>query len=377
MAMSILRATEPAMLSKLIRLVVVGALVAPGLAAADGVRHLPPAETRAAEPLELVATIDAASARDVFVYYRTVGAAAWAVAPFAQRDGRQWVAVIPPTAVVAPGVEYYLASTATGDPTAAPPAPEFATADAPHPVAVRLTLRDERKQRDLLRTRGRRSRAHAAFEWVDFGERTSDAGAVVPDRYYRIDLDFAYRLLAYPLEEIRFGYTRLEGITPNAERDVPAACTPETEDTTSCRLDAGFKVGGWFELGLALAEGVRFDGRGMFTANQESFALGARGELRAGDADGNHLALAVEYMADVGTVGSFRLGWASVPKVPMAMSVEVTDLPSSNRATGVRLLYDAYYPLPTGLRLGARVGYAARDQIIGGPSLGLSASYDF
>jgi hypothetical protein len=82
-------------------------------------------------------------------------------------------------------------------------------------------------------------------------------------------------------------------------------------------------------------------------------------------------------MADVGTIGSFRLGWATVPKVPMAMTVEITDLPSSVRATGVRLLYDAYYPLPTGLRLGARLGYAARDQIIGGPSAGLSASYDF
>ena len=164
---------------------------------------------------------------------------------------------------------------------------------------------------------------------------------------------------------------------PNSDRRVPTDCTPASKGSAACRLDAGFKVGGWFELGLALAEGVRFDGRGMFTANQESFALGARGELRAGIADGNHLAAAVEYMADVGTIGSFRLGWATVPKVPMAMTVEITDLPSSKRATGVRLLYDAFYPLPTGLRLGGRIGYAARDQIIGGLSAGVSASYDF
>ena len=32
---------------------------------------------------------------------------------------------------------------------------------------------------------------------------------------------------------------------------------------------------------------------------------------------------------------------------------------------------------PTGLRLGGRLGYAARDQIIGGLSAGVSASYDF
>ena len=58
-------------------------------------------------------------------------------------------------------------------------------------------------------------------------------------------------------------------------------------------------------------------------------------------------------------------------------TVEVTDVPASLRATGVRLLYEVFYPLPNGLRLGARVGYAARDQYVGGPTGGLSVTYDF
>ena len=49
----------------------------------------------------------------------------------------------------------------------------------------------------------------------------------------------------------------------------------------------------------------------------------------------------------------------------------------ARRSAGVRLLYDVFYPLPSGLRLGLRAGYAARDQFIGGATGGLSASYDF
>ena len=63
-------------------------------------------------------------------------------------------------------------------------------------------------------------------------------GALVPDRYYRVDLDFSYKLLAYPLEEIRFGYTRLEGIVPNSDRRVPADCTPATEGSAALPLPA-------------------------------------------------------------------------------------------------------------------------------------------
>lgn len=366
------------MTSSSLSLALVAVALAAGTAAADGVRHVPPAEAEAGAPIELVASVTDAGHRNVVLHYRARGAATWTDVVFTQAAGGQWVAAIPAEAVLPPGVEYYLQSSTATPAGAAPVAvDEFGTAAAPHPIVVRASDKDARRQRDLVRTGGRRSRAHAAFEWVDFGQRKNAAGAVVPDRYYRIDLDFAYRLLAYPLEEIRFGYTRLEGIVPDSDRRVPEACTPATEASAGCRVDAGFKVGGWFELGLALAEGLRFDGRGMFTANQESFALGARGELRAGIADGNHLAFAVEYMADVGTIGSFRLGWATVPKVPMAMTVEITDLPKSTRATGVRLLYDVFYPLPTGLRLGGRLGYAARDQIIGGLSAGVSASYDF
>ncbi len=356
-------------------------VIAPRLAHADGVRHLPPAEATAGDELVLSAEVARASERTLVVRYRSQGATRWSELAFARAGDRTWEARIPAIAVTPPGLEYFLVTTATSVTAGgAPPADvaavdEFASAAAPHLVAIQDSPRAQRKSRDLARALGHRSRIRLAGEVVDYGTR-SDGAVDVVDRYYRVDADFGYRLLTYPLEEIRFGYTRLEGVVPNAPRALPPACQA-APDGDACKLDAGYKVGGWFELGLAPTEGVRFDVRGLFMANQSGVAVGGRGELRVGITDANHLALGVEYQEKVGTSAYFRLGWLARPRLPMAATVEVTDLPASLRASGVRLLYDVFYPLPSGLRLGLRVGYAARDQFIGGPTGGLSASYDF
>ena len=357
------------------------AAMAPSRAGADGVRHLPPAEATAGDDLVLSVELARASERALLVRYRPLGTTSWSELAFTRAGDRTWQAHIPALAVTAPGLEYFLVTTApaatTGgvDPATAATVDEFASAGAPHLVAVQDSPRAQRKSRDLARALGHRSRIRLAGEVVDYGTR-ADGDVEVVDRYYRVDADFGYRLLTYPLEEIRFGGTRLIGEVPNGPRQLPAACATEP-DGADCKLDAGYKVGGWFELGLAPTEGVRFDVRGLFMANQDGVAVGGRGELRVGIADANHLALGVEYQEQVGTAAYFRLGWLARPRLPMAATVEVTDLPASLRASGVRLLYDVFYPLPSGLRLGLRVGYAARDQFIGGPTGGLSASYDF
>ncbi len=354
---------------------------APARARADGVRHLPPAEALAGGELVLSAELARASERALVLRYRPLGATTWSELAFARAGDRTWEVRIPALEVTAPGLEYFLvttepAATAGGaTPAATAAVDEFASATAPHMVSIQDRPRALRRVRDLERARGRVWRLRVAGEVVDYGTRSQGA-ADVTDRYYRIDADINYRLLAYPLEEIRFGYTRLEGVVPNAPRDLPDACQT-TPDADACRFAAGYKVGGWFELGLGPTEGVRFDVRGLFMANQSGVAVGGRGELRVGVADANHLALGVEYQESVGAAGYFRLGWLARPRLPMAATVEVTDLPASLRATGIRLLYDVFYPLPSGLRLGLRAGYAARDQRIGGPTAGLSASYDF
>jgi hypothetical protein len=329
------------------------------IAAADAVvavRHVPPGDALANTPLELVAEADAATPQLV-AHVRPVGATAFTDIELVRRDDAHWVAIVPPATVVTPGVEYYLA--AQGEPV-------FASAEQPHEIAVHLDASDERKARDIQRSVARRSRIHTMAEWVDYGTRTVD-GVKLKDSYYRVDADFAYRLWAYPLEEIRVGYTRLLGDAQSMSCPSDAPCTEEK----------GFKVAGWFELGLAPVEGIRLDARMMVMATAAGFAVGGRGELRLGDRDASHIAVGVEAMADVGTSGFFRLGWGTVPKFPMTATVEVSDLPSSDRPTGIRLYYDVAHEFAPGVRIGLRVGYAARVEQVAGITGGLGANLDF
>ncbi|MGE0545537.1 MAG: hypothetical protein AB7O24_12860 [Kofleriaceae bacterium] len=333
------------------------AVLAPAIAAADSIQHVPPASADAAKVLELV--VEASAAEPTLrVHYRAIGARTFTALELVRRDDRQWIAAIPAFAATAPGIEYYLESGGR---------PVFATAEWPHVVSIQVATDDARRARDVIRSAARRSRITTTAEWVDYGTRRV-LGEDLADHYYRVDADFAYRLWAYPLEEIRVGYTRLLGDT--ASQMCPSSAIP-------CTADAGFKVAGWFELGLAPIEGVRFDTRAIVLATQSGFAMGGRGELRLGVRDASHVAAGAEYLADVGASGFFRLGWGTVPRTPMAATVEVTNLPDRSRPTGVRLIYDVARAIGDNVRIGARIGYVARTQSVAGISGGVSASVDF
>lgn len=327
--------------------------------AAPSIRHVPPGGVDAGSPLELVAEAPAATPK-LLAHYRNAGMAAFSTLELVRRDDAHWIAVIPEGQVTAPGIEYYL--DAGGEPV-------FATPQWPHTIVVNASPQADRRGRDLARIANHRSRIHAAGEWVDYGTRTVTAnGADVKlvDRYYRLDADFSYRLLAYPLEELRVGFTRLLGDTETT-----------TCGTPPCTGQAGYRVGGWFELGLGVIEGVRLDGRVLVMATQTGFKVGGRLEARLGVIDASHVALGVESMADVGNTGYFRLGWATVPGLPMAATVEITNMPDNDRTTGVRLYYDIARDLGGGVKLGLRVGYAARTQQVAGFTSGANAMVDF
>ena len=324
--------------------------IATGAAHAAGARHVPPGDAIAGHPIELVAEAPATTPTLV-AHVRTTGELEFRPIELVRREDSKWIAVVP---AVAPGLDYFIE--AGGEPV-------FASAASPHTIAVHVQADLERKARDLVRSEARRSRIHTAAEYVDFGTQTIN-GVKVPDHYYRIDADFTYRLLAYPLEELRVGYTRLIG-TEGEMCPTTAPCT------------TGYKVGGWFELGLAPIEGIRFDGRVMMMATAEGFNFGGRAEARLGALDASHVALGVEHMADVGTAGYFRLGWATVPQTPMAATVEISDLPTSSSSTGVRLYYDIGRDLGNGIRASIRVGYAARVASVAGFTGGTAITVDF
>ncbi len=338
-------------------LVVVVALVWLGhLAEAAPIRHVPPADVIAGSNLELIAEAPSATPK-LLAHYRNIGMSGFETIELVRRDDAHWVAVVPGSAVIGPGIEYYL--DAGG-------APVFASPQWPHKIPVNAGVDDARRMRDLIRIDSHRSRIHTAGEWVDFGTRTV-AGTKLIDRYYRIDADFSYRLLAYPLEELRVGYTQLLGDSQTTMCPTTAPCTGQV----------GYKAGGWFELGLAPIEGVRLDGRILVMATQTGFNLGGRLEARLGVLDASHVAIGVESMADVGINGYFRLGWGTVPGLPMAATVEITNMPDAESDTGVRLYYDVARAVGHGVRIGVRLGYAARRQTVAGFTGGANATVDF
>jgi hypothetical protein len=326
-------------------------------ALAERVKHVPTANADAGKELELVA-VAPPTVPKLVLHYRTLGAKAFQAQELARNDTGSWVAVVPGAQVSPPGLEYYL--DAGGQPV-------FASPTTPHVTRVVAAAGVERRMRDELRAKHRRSQIHTLVEYVDFGKNTQRDTL---DRYYRIEADFSYRLWAYPLDMLRVGYTRLIGEKESMSR---ADCGTQQ----ACNVDAGYKVAGWFELGLAPIEGIGFDGRMMVMATQSGFSVGGRGELRVGVRDGTHVATGIEYMADVGTNGFFRFGWGTVPKTPMAATVEITKLPADSADLGIRCYYDITRQLSDTLRLGARLGYAARDQELGGITGGAQAIVDF
>lgn len=342
------------------------------LARAGAVRHVPVAEAEAGRALTVPARVERGFESTVTLHFRPVRSAGWRTAEF-QRQGDEWVAVIPAGQMRPPGVDYYIVAAGPDGRQAA----AFASEAMPHRIVVRKSAGDLRRERELSRAEQRRSRFAASGEWVDFGARTYEKdGAMreMADRYYRIDGSYTYLLLAYPLKAFRIGGFRLLGTSPLVARDDGAQCPGTLDD---CDVEAGFKVGGYAELRFALAEGVEVDTRGTFMATKEGFNVGGRGELRFGVEDGSHVALGAELLADVGSSAFFRLGWDTVPELPMTATVEVLDYPADVRAAGVRLVYGIAHPFPGGLRLGARVSYQARDELVGGAGGGLNASMDF
>ncbi len=338
--------------------IIAGVLAASAIAhAGSDVRHLPPAEARAGEDLALVADVSRGWETSLSLRFRAVGQTEYSTVAFARGDDDTYTATIPGTAVTQPGLEYFIAGTGEGGDAVT----YFASQDAPHRVLVFPDDDQLRVEREVARLRGRRARLSTSFDYVDYGARTV-GGQRIDDNYTRIDVDFSYRILRFPLYSMRFGVTRLLGTTPE-------------DDGTE--IEAGFRAGGWVELGFRIWRGIDIDARGMVVANQAGFGVGGRGELRIGSVDKAHVALGTELIPEVGSMFFFRLGWDTVPQLPMTATVEVTEFPSSTRPRAVRLVYGVAYPFDNGLRWGIRAGYQARDNDIGGVTGGTSLALDF
>ncbi len=356
-------------------LIALALTLVPSLAAAESahIYHVPPAEAQAGVAFPMQATIDRAWEATLEIKYRAIGGGVWHSETF-QRGGDEanYLATVPPDYVKPPGFEYFIVGTSKDGAAEA----HFASELDPHQVAVPEKPEVVLRNQELARVGGRRARVSFSGEYVDFGSRQIN-GELIPDYYYRLDADFTYRLLQFPLYQLRFGGTRLIGQTPATSRDDGDCSVGPVDPGETCQGRAGIAGSGWAEVRLRVTSLIDADVRGIVAATKSAFSFGGRVELRAGPELGSHVALGLEYIPETGFNAFVRLGWDTVPHLPMAATIEITDYPASHRATAVRLIYDVAYPMTSGLRIGLRGGYQARDEGIGGATAGGNLALEF
>jgi hypothetical protein len=358
-------------------------LATPAAAQRAWFTHVPPAEAPEGQAVTIEATIDQAWGSTLQLRFRAIGERTWRSEPF-QRGTEEgaWRATIPAELVRAPGFEYFVVGAGKDGALET----HFASEAAPHQVMVYLDQKTLLREQELVRVRRRYARARLSAEIVDFGKREAMVPGVgmreFQDYYRRLEAEFMYRVLRFPLHSMRFGVSHLLGATPGFEEPDPMGGTIDNPDcdlgvTCTTDVEAGYRAGGWVEFRLRLGSVVELDARGIVSGTPAGVNVGARFEGRIGAERGTHVALGWEGIIDTGFDVFMRLGWDTVPRFPMSTTISITTMPSPARDPAVRLVYDVLYPMDNGLAVGARLGYQARDQGIGGVTAGLNLSLDF
>ena len=337
---------------------------------APAVHHDPVAWAEAdAELIVRAQIVSAHRLGSVVLHYRHPGEMDYRSAPFG-RTGEGWAAHVPAAEMIPGVLEYFIASEAQGAMTL-----HFASPSAPHPLIV-IGESEQRWRRELLAFHyGNRSRFQLASEYVDFGGRrviADDSGNKVDirDHYWRLEGDYTYRILAW-IYSIRLGVGLIRGDTYQLGDFDSMGQRPQLRVLDPVGLTYGFA-----EVRFRLSRIARLDLRTTLGAGPLHFDGGAGGTLIIGDEPGTHFALGIDGVTSVGARGFLRLGWNTVPRVPMSFTIEITNLPFNGNVGG-RVFLSAGYRFNRYFSASAYLGYATRDFRIGGPGLGLNTSFEF
>jgi hypothetical protein len=299
-------------------------------------------------------------AGDIVVYYRPlVKPAATVHSVRAQRTASGFVARIAEASVPGDGIAYWVVERDRQGTERA----VFASSAAPQPLQVYPSSDAAREQRLLRLAGGRRSRVTLRGERVDMGAfRVSDPR--VPsdrrDSYYHLEGQYAYRFFR-SVEELEVGIGYLDGELLDTQR-----LERERRQLGYGRTAITFALGNWLRLRPGLVLGI----------SQVGFEAGGDLGVSIGERDGTEFELYGGFVSRLGGQLGARLGWSTVPRVPMGARIEITNFPN-NEDFGVRLLFDIGYRMSDALLVRFIGGYRGRTSLAGGPSLALSVDYAF
>jgi hypothetical protein len=342
------------------------------------VRHVPPGDAAAGEPLLLVAEVTNGWRLAALDARWRPADGAWRSTAFRKAADGRFIARLEADEVRAPRLEYYVAGREEGQPETA----WFASERRPHPLLV-LPSEEEVARRDLLsRYRGLTSRSRALGEYASFGPHGG-----YRDRSSRFEVDYRYRILSR-ISYIQLGYVRLRGDVPPPPAFDPTL--PGGAPQRATGMDYGYA-----EVGVDLADGLGASGQLILGADEAGFASGAGGTIRIGPENGARLEVGGHGIQRVGYDAFARFHWDTVPRFPMALGLHVTNTPAgplvpgtgtgaslprrtdAGAPVGIRALYDVGYEATAHLTIFLRAGYQARVATSGGPTLGAGATVEW
>ncbi len=301
-------------------------------------------------------------AGEIVVYFRPLQAGVGEVQVMStkvSRDAEGYHATISASQAAEPGIAYWVVERLPDGSERA----VFGSATEPQPLHIQVDPSDSREARLLHLAHGQRSRIAFRGEWVSLGDFdvANTSADDEHDRYYHLEARYAYRFYR-SIEELEFALGSLRG-------DVLDQATLDARREVG--LDYGraaitFALGDFFRLRPGVLLGVSTEG---FEGGFDLAAL-------LGDRDGTELSFKGGYVSGLGGHFGTRLGWATVPRVPMGASVEITNFPTAEDL-GVRMLFDIGYALTDAALLSISGGYRGRTSLAGGPSLSAELSYGF
>ena len=354
-------------------------LLFPMVTAADSaerprVLHRPVISLEADTRLRLQAQVEGDwRAEALILRLRPAGEADWRDMEFARTPGESVFQVfIPRELVQGPGFEYTILSTDRDGNEHY----HFADTDAPHHVNVHGYGSEMLTADRLDAWRGNRSTALLQSRWYRFGSRPEDRGGdlgeAASDRYsdefWLLEAEYTYRPLQV-IYDFRFGIGVMRGRVPT----IAGTALPWPGTTGQPGLNYAYS-----DVNFGILPQLTLGPRILLGANHAGFVVGGGFHLYLGYLSGTHLELAYENTRDVGYRSDIRFHWATVPRVPMALGMEMNSWPYAGRPDSVNLSYDIGVRLTEGTTLRARVGRANRGGSLGpGYILGAGLSQDF
>ena len=235
-----------------------------------------------------------------------------------------------------------------------------------------------------------RSHIDAHVDYVDFDGKFNKGF----DEYYQAEADFTYRFLK-PIYAVRLGFGTLSGEGgPKDVIDEGNACM-DGSGQFRCRKVTFSYV--YTELEFRIRPNVALMLRpqaGLLTTDRVSGStqdrctgadiagcefltgVGFRARLRLGEEQGTNLVIGAGFTEEIGTLLEAAYHWLPAPKIPVQLTVQVTDMPVPENF-GVRLIGDVGYRSLSWFYPSLRLSYQARDIDHAGVSGGLAMNFDW